>query len=82
MTFPVIVPDPPAVEVERDPESRVTYLEVGGLQVALEDTPSDVVLVTLALPVELLSALRALLTHPQVSALLNVTEATAHPPVA
>lgn len=37
------------------------------LQIALEDTPSDVVLVTLALPVELLRALRAVVAHPPVA---------------
>lgn len=82
MTLPVIVPDPVAVEVERDAESRVTYLEAGGVQLAVEDAPTDVLLVTLAVPVELLRALRAVVTHPTVAALLDAHEATARPSVA
>lgn len=80
MSFPVIVPD--AVEVERDAESRVTYLYALGASLAVEDVPDGAADITLTVPVALLRALRALVTHPQVAALLDAAEATAHPPVA
>lgn len=77
MSLPVIVPDPPAVRVERD--GAVVYLDAGGLQLSVEPG-ADEALVTLAVPVSTLRALRALLAHPQLAAVLDAE--LSHPPLA
>lgn len=77
-----IVPDAPEagpVRVELD--GAVLYLDAEGVQLSIEDG-EGVGLITLPVPISLLRAARAILTHPQLSALLDAHEATARPPVA
>lgn len=68
----------PPVAVERD--GTITYLHAGELLATVE-SGADEVLVTLAVPVSALRALRALLLHPQLAAILDAHAASA-PPVA
>jgi hypothetical protein len=57
----------------------VQYFDCGGIQIAIE--PGDgVAMITILVPVEMLQLLRALLTNPQLAALLSGLDA--RPPVA
>lgn len=68
---------PPEIRIERD--GATVYADADGVQVAME-TGEDVALVTLLVPIELLRALKHLLSHPQLTDLLG--EPDARPPVA
>jgi hypothetical protein len=57
---------PSSVTIER--EGPILYLDVDGVQVALED--GDDAQVTLTIPVAILRALRVALNHPQIVAIL------------
>ena len=60
---------PAAVEAERDPETGVTYLEAGGIQLSIN--PDGLMLATLPVSAETLRALMAILDRPEVRALAN-----------
>lgn len=74
-----ITSDAPEVCVERSADGSVLYLDASGVQLATE-AGDAVAMLTVVLPLELLRALRALLNHPQLAALLDAPEV--HPPVA
>lgn len=69
----------PEVQIERSADGAIVYADAEGIQVAI-DTGDDVAVVTVVLPIEVLRALKCLLSHPQLADLLG--EPDARPPVA
>jgi hypothetical protein len=78
--MPAILPVmPPEVCVEQSADGSVLYLDAAGVQLATEAGDSVAVL-TVAVPLDVLRGLRAILNHPQLAALLDAPEV--NPPVA
>jgi hypothetical protein len=65
----------PAVKAEHDPETGVTYLEAGEIQLSVG--PDGLMLATVPISDDLLVAVAAILDHPAVRTRINAAQAAA-----